>query len=55
MVLSLYVTWPLATFNIPSLFCMFSILIIVCHGEFLFSSSLFDVLYAFTLNRHLLL
>lgn len=33
-----YVTWafPLAAFNSLSLFCMFSALIIMCQGDFLF-------------------
>ena len=44
--LPLYVTWPfsLTAFNIPSLFCVFVVLIIMCQEEFLFWSSLFGVL-----------
>jgi hypothetical protein len=44
--LTLYVTWPfsLTAFNIPSLFCVFVVLIIMCQEEFLFWSSLLAVL-----------
>jgi hypothetical protein len=45
----LYVTWlfPFTAFNIISLFCTFSVLIIMCQEDFLFSSNLLGVLQGF--------
>jgi hypothetical protein len=44
--LTLYIIWPFS-FNILSLFCAFSILIVMGQENFRFWSYLFDVLYAF--------
>ena len=45
--LPLYITWsfPLAAFNIFSLFCMFSVLMIMYQVDFIFWSNLFGALY----------
>jgi hypothetical protein len=41
----LFWSLSLAAFNILSVFSMFSVLIIICPEDFLFSSNLFGVLY----------
>lgn len=53
-----YVTWPfsLVTFNILSLFGVFSVLIVICQGDFLFSCSIIWCSSCFLyLSRDLLL